>query len=47
MHKLLNVIMLMSILRQAESMNACGNEVKGLVTDRYNRPDFRNVTIEN
>lgn len=33
-------------MRQAESMNAYRDEVKGLVIDTYNKPDFRNVTIE-
>ncbi|WP_342388458.1 glutathione ABC transporter substrate-binding protein [Salinicoccus bachuensis] len=33
-------------MRQAESMNAYRDEVEGLVIDTYNRPDFRNVTIE-
>lgn len=47
MYKLLNVIMLMPVLRQSESMNAYRNEVEGPVIDRYNRPDSRNVTIEN
>ena len=33
-------------MRQAESMNAYRDEVEGLVIDTYNKPDFRNVTIE-
>lgn len=34
-------------MRQAESTNAYRDEVEGLTIDRYNKPDFRNVTLEN
>ncbi|MCG1010240.1 glutathione ABC transporter substrate-binding protein [Salinicoccus sp. ID82-1] len=34
-------------MRQAESTNAYRDEVEGLSIDRYNKPDFRNVTLEN
>ncbi|WP_037342061.1 glutathione ABC transporter substrate-binding protein [Salinicoccus luteus] len=36
----------MVYLRQAESMNAYRDEVNDLYIDRFNRPDFRNVTLE-
>ncbi|WP_020006998.1 glutathione ABC transporter substrate-binding protein [Salinicoccus albus] len=36
----------MIYLRQAESMNAYRDEVEGLYIDRFNRPDFSEVTIE-
>ncbi|GAB3066255.1 glutathione ABC transporter substrate-binding protein [Salinicoccus sesuvii] len=34
-------------MRQAESTNAYRDEVEGLTIDRYNKPDFRNVTLRN